>query len=176
MRFGRAHVQTPPSYFHTHAYNYLTPPRTTVTTSTPLSPPLQLAFNAAIQFWTSRGVGVLDVDYRGSTGFGRAYRRRLRGNWGVTDLEDVVCGARFLVGRGQADPARLAIDGGSAGGLTTLGALARFGTFTAGCSLYGVADLSVLQTIHHLVTVLDTLLIKLLTNETTIKTHIGGTC
>lgn len=102
------------------------------------------AFNAGIQFWTSRGFAVLDVDYRGSTGYGRAYRRALRGNWGICDIEDVVAGAEHLVKQGLVDPKRLAIDGGSAGGYTTLGALAFKNTFTAGCSLYGVADLSAL--------------------------------
>ena len=102
------------------------------------------AFNPAIQYWTSRGFAVLDVDYGGSTGYGREYRRRLRGMWGVVDVDDVCAGAEHLVKEGLADPARLAIDGGSAGGYTTLGALAFRDVFTAGCSLYGVASLEAL--------------------------------
>ena len=98
-------------------------------------------FNPGIQFWTSRGFAVLDVDYGGSTGYGREYRRRLRGQWGVVDIDDACAGAEYLVKQGLADGARLAIDGGSAGGYTTLGALAFRDVFTAGCSLYGVADL-----------------------------------
>jgi len=104
----------------------------------------RVSFSPSIQFWTSRGFAVLDVDYRGSTGYGRAYRDRLKGNWGVVDVEDVCAGAEFLVAEGLVDPAQLAIDGGSAGGFTTLGALAFRDVFTAGCSLYGVADLAAL--------------------------------
>ena len=101
-------------------------------------------FNPGIQFWTSRGFAVLDVDYGGSTGYGREYRRRLRGQWGIVDIDDACAGAEYLVQQGLADGARLAIDGGSAGGYTTLGALAFRDVFTAGCSLYGVADLGAL--------------------------------
>ena len=85
----------------------------------------------------------------GSTGYGRDYRRRLRGSWGIVDIDDVCAGAKYLVEQGLADPARLAIDGGSAGGYTTLGALAFKDTFTAGCSLYGVADLGALAEDTH---------------------------
>ena len=102
------------------------------------------SFNAGIQFWTSRGFAVLDVDYGGSTGYGRDYRRRLRGSWGVVDVDDVCNGAKYLVEQGLADPKRLCIDGGSAGGFTTLGALAFRDTFTAGTSLYGIGDLCML--------------------------------
>lgn len=102
------------------------------------------SFNAGIQFWTSRGFAVLDVDYGGSTGYGRDYRRRLRGAWGVVDVDDVCAGAQYLVEQGLADPKRLCIDGGSAGGFTTLGALAFRDVFTAGCSLYGIGDLTML--------------------------------
>ena len=97
-----------------------------------------------IQFWTSRGFAVLDVDYGGSTGYGRDYRRRLRGAWGIVDVDDVCAGAKYLVEQGLADAKRLCIDGGSAGGYTTLGALAFRDVFTAGTSLYGVGDLSML--------------------------------
>ena len=102
------------------------------------------SFNAGIQYWTSRGFAILDVDYGGSTGYGRDYRRRLRGAWGVVDVDDVCNGAKYLVDQGLADPKRLCIDGGSAGGYTTLGALAFRNTFTAGTSLYGIGDLCML--------------------------------
>ena len=102
------------------------------------------AFNAGIQYWTSRGFAILDVDYGGSTGYGRDYRRRLRGAWGIVDIDDVCAGAQYLVSQGLADAKRLCIDGGSAGGYTTLGALAFRNVFTAGTSLYGVADLTAL--------------------------------
>jgi len=97
----------------------------------------------AIQFWTSRGVAVVDVNYGGSSGYGRAYRERLRGNWGIVDTVDCINAARYLAGRGDADPARLAIQGGSAGGYTTLNALTRHRFFTAGASYFGLADLEV---------------------------------
>ena len=102
------------------------------------------SFNPAIQFWTSRGFAILDVDYGGSTGYGKEYRRRLRRSWGIVDIDDVCHGAQYLVQQGLADGQRLCIDGGSAGGFTTLGALAFTDVFSAGCSLYGVSDLSVL--------------------------------
>lgn len=102
------------------------------------------SFNPQIQFWTSRGFAVLDVDYGGSTGYGRAYRRRLRGSWGIVDIDDVCAGANYLVNEGLADTDRLCIDGGSAGGYTTLGALAFRDVFKAGCSLYGIGDLTAL--------------------------------
>jgi dipeptidyl aminopeptidase/acylaminoacyl peptidase len=95
------------------------------------------------QYWTSRGIAVLDVNYGGSTGFGREYRQRLNGEWGVVDVDDCVNGAKYLIGRGEADAARCAITGGSAGGYTTLNALTFRETFRAGASHYGVSDLTV---------------------------------
>ena len=107
-------------------------------------------FNPTIQFWTSRGFAVVDVNYGGSSGYGREYRRRLNGNWGVVDIDDCVNAAIYLVEQGLADGARLAIRGGSAGGYTTLGALAfRPGVFKAGASYYGVGDLEVLARDTH---------------------------
>ncbi|MFZ9463267.1 MAG: prolyl oligopeptidase family serine peptidase [Vulcanococcus sp.] len=100
--------------------------------------------NLGIQFWTSRGWGVVDVNYGGSTGFGRAYRERLDGGWGVVDVADCAAAAETLVNRGLACAERIAIEGGSAGGFTTLAALCFTGTFRAGASRYGVADLSAL--------------------------------
>ena len=98
-----------------------------------------------IQFWTSRGFAVLDVDYSGSTGYGRPYRDRLKGQWGIVDVEDAVGGAQAMVRMGKADPTRLIIRGGSAGGYTTLAALTFHQTFTTGASYYGISDLEVLQ-------------------------------
>jgi dipeptidyl aminopeptidase/acylaminoacyl peptidase len=94
-----------------------------------------------IQYWTSRGIAVLDVNYGGSTGYGRAYRKRLEGQWGIVDVDDCVNGARYLVERGDVDGERLAIAGGSAGGYTTLCALTFRGVFRAGASHFGVSDL-----------------------------------
>jgi dipeptidyl aminopeptidase/acylaminoacyl peptidase len=105
--------------------------------------------DARIQFWTSRGFAVLDVNYSGSTGFGRAYRDRLKGRWGLVDVADCVNGAAQLVARGQADPARLIIRGGSAGGYTTLAALTFHDVFKAGASHYGVSDVEILAQDTH---------------------------
>ena len=93
-----------------------------------------------IQYWTTRGIGVLDVNYGGSTGYGREYRQRLNGQWGVVDVDDCINGAKYLVARGQADGERLLITGGSAGGYTTLAALTFRKVFRAGASHYGISD------------------------------------
>jgi dipeptidyl aminopeptidase/acylaminoacyl peptidase len=104
----------------------------------------------AVQYWTSRGFAVVDVNYGGSTGFGREYRERLRGAWGIVDVEDCIAAARWLAGQGQVDAGRMCIRGGSAGGFTTLAALARADTpFAAGCNMFGVADLSALARETH---------------------------
>ncbi len=105
--------------------------------------------DAKIQFWTSRGFAVLDINYSGSTGYGRAYRERLNGQWGIADVADAVGGAEAMVAAGTVDPARLAIRGGSAGGYTTLAALTFHHTFKAGASYYGISDLEVLQQDTH---------------------------
>ncbi len=107
------------------------------------------ALEPATQYWTSRGIAVLDVDYGGSTGYGRAYRRRLNGNWGVVDVDDCVNGAKYLVERGLADATRLIIRGGSAGGYTALAALTFRTFFKAGASYYGISDLEALETDSH---------------------------
>ena len=103
----------------------------------------------AVQYWTSRGIAVLDVNYGGSSGYGREYRERLKGRWGIVDVDDCVNGARYLVGRGDVDSNRLAIRGGSAGGYTTLCALTFRDTFRAGASHYGVSDLEALAKDTH---------------------------
>jgi len=107
------------------------------------------ALKLPIQYWTSRGFAVLDVNYGGSTGYGRAYRERLLGCWGVVDVEDCVAGARYLASRGLADRARLTISGGSAGGYTTLCALVFHDAFAAGASHYGIGDLAALTADTH---------------------------
>jgi len=101
------------------------------------------------QYFTSRGIAVVDVDYGGSTGYGRAYRKRLEGQWGIVDVQDCVAAARHLAERGDVDPARLAIRGGSAGGYTTLCALTFTDEFAAGASYYGVADAAALARDTH---------------------------
>lgn len=105
--------------------------------------------NLAVQYFTSRGFAVADVDYRGSTGYGRAYRERLDGNWGVADTMDCINAARQLAALGEVDGARLAIRGGSAGGYTTLCALTFHNTFAAGASYFGVADVEALARDTH---------------------------
>ena len=106
-------------------------------------------FRKSIAFWTSRGIAVLDVNYRGSTGYGRAFRNRLRGAWGEVDVADCAAGATAMVQQGRADGSRLAIQGGSAGGYTTLRALTATDRFTAGVSLFGIGDLTALATDTH---------------------------
>lgn len=106
-------------------------------------------FNLAIQYWTSRGFSVADVNYGGSTGYGRAYRQRLDGQWGIVDVDDCVNCARYLIQRGDADAERSAIRGGSAGGYSTLAALTFRETFKAGASYYGVSDLEALAKETH---------------------------
>lgn len=101
-------------------------------------------------FFTSRGIAVVDVDYRGSTGYGRPYRDALKGRWGIVDVDDCVAAARFLADRGSVDPARMAIRGGSAGGYTTLAALTfRPEVFAAGISHFGIADLELIHADSH---------------------------
>jgi dipeptidyl aminopeptidase/acylaminoacyl peptidase len=139
----------------THAWYY--PPIGGSTAESPLlvkghSGPTGMArtgLSLGIQFWTSRGWGVVDVNYGGSTGFGRAYRERLNGQWGVVDVADCAAAAQALVSRGLASAERIAIEGGSAGGFTALAALCFTTTFRAGASRYGVADLSALATDTH---------------------------
>ncbi|WP_218221765.1 prolyl oligopeptidase family serine peptidase [Nesterenkonia sp. Act20] len=108
-----------------------------------------VGLSLAIAYYTSRGIGVVDINYGGSTGFGRAYRDRLQGQWGVVDVADTVAVMEHLVAQGIADGSRLAIEGGSAGGWTTLACLTRTSTFAAGVSSYGVADLVALAQDTH---------------------------
>ncbi|HEX4997255.1 MAG TPA: S9 family peptidase [Terriglobia bacterium] len=103
----------------------------------------------SIQYWTNRGFAVVDVDYGGSSGYGRAYRELLNGRWGIVDVEDCVAAVRYLARRGDIDPGRAAIRGGSAGGYTTLCALVFQDVFAAGASHYGVGDLTALARDTH---------------------------
>lgn len=105
--------------------------------------------DSKIQFWTSRGFAVLDVNYGGSTGYGREYRQRLNSNWGIVDVADCVNGARYLIEKGRVDGNRIAIAGGSAGGYTTLSALTFYDFFKAGASYYGISDLEALAKDTH---------------------------
>jgi dienelactone hydrolase len=107
------------------------------------------AMSLGIQYWTSRGIAVLDVNYGGSTGFGRAFRERLKDKWGIVDVDDCANGARYLVAEGQVDGDRLMITGGSAGGYTTLCALTFRKMFSAGASHYGVSDAEALAKETH---------------------------
>ncbi|MEH6469259.1 MAG: prolyl oligopeptidase family serine peptidase [Porticoccus sp.] len=107
------------------------------------------ALNLKIQYWTSRGFAVLDVNYRGSTGYGRHYREQLHGQWGIADVTDVVAGANYLIERKKVDPEKIAIRGSSAGGYTVLSALCFYQLFKAGACLYGIGDLETLARDTH---------------------------
>ncbi|AFY70598.1 peptidase S9, prolyl oligopeptidase active site region [Thalassoporum mexicanum PCC 7367] len=107
------------------------------------------ALSLKIQYWTSRGFAVLDVNYGGSTGYGRKYRQRLNGKWGIVDIDDCINGAKYLADRQLVDPERMAIVGGSSGGYTTLAALTFRDVFKAGAVYYGVSDLEILAKETH---------------------------
>ena len=133
------HIYPPRNPDHT-APDGERPPYVVFVHGGPTAQSTPVALDLAKAFFTSRGIGVLDVNYGGSTGYGRAYRQRLDGAWGEVDVDDCVVAARALVERGDADPARLAIRGGSAGGWTTLCAVTTTDVFAAGYLSYGVAD------------------------------------
>ena len=124
------------------------PPLITLSHGGPTSQ-ARAVFSLSTQFWTSRGYAVLDVNYGGSTGYGRPYRERLQGRWGIVDVDDCANGALAMVEQGLADRARLVVKGGSAGGYTTLRALTATDVFTAGVSSYGVGDLEILARDTH---------------------------
>lgn len=109
----------------------------------------ETSLNLKVQFWTSRGFAVLDVNYRGSTGYGRRYRERLKNNWGLTDVIDVCSGAEHLIAQGLVDSTKVIIRGSSAGGFTVLAALTTSKLFCAGASLYGIGDLEALAKDTH---------------------------
>jgi dipeptidyl aminopeptidase/acylaminoacyl peptidase len=107
------------------------------------------AFNLGVQYWTSRGFAIVDVNYSGSTGYGRSYRERLKGSWGIRDVHDCASAAQYLADLGRVDRERLIIKGGSAGGYTTLAALTFLNVFKAGASYYGIGDLTILAEDTH---------------------------
>jgi dipeptidyl aminopeptidase/acylaminoacyl peptidase len=159
------HLEFPTANGLTAFANYYPPANPDYTPTAGEKPPLVVkchggptagassALSLGIQYWTSRGIAVLDVDYGGSTGYGRAYHERLKGAWGVVDVEDCVNAARHVVAEGLADGERAVITGGSAGGYTVLAALARsdaFGdVFRGGASYYGVSDVAALARDTH---------------------------
>jgi dipeptidyl aminopeptidase/acylaminoacyl peptidase len=107
------------------------------------------SYSSTVQFWTSRGFAVVDVNYGGSSGFGRAYRQELNDNWGVVDVEDVIAAAKYLSASGRVDAKRMAISGGSAGGYTVLVALSSSAVFGAGADYYGISDMTALARDTH---------------------------
>ena len=138
----------PPKNDDAHAPAGTTPPLIVKSHGGPTSA-AEHVYDTGVQYWTSRGFAVVDVNYGGSTGYGRAYRESLRDRWGIVDVEDCAAAAEALAARGEVDPRQLLIRGGSAGGYTTLAALAFKDTFAAGASHYGVADLSALARDTH---------------------------
>ncbi|RYY04275.1 MAG: S9 family peptidase [Gammaproteobacteria bacterium] len=154
IEFSTSDSETAYGFYYPPQNSYVTPPANTL-------PPLivmchggptgatETSLNIKIQFWTSRGFAVLDVNYRGSTGYGRLYRDRLKNNWGITDVIDVCSGANHLIERGLVDKNKVAIRGSSAGGYTVLAALTFSDNFKAGASLYGIGDLEALAKDTH---------------------------
>ena len=138
----------PPKNDDAHAPDGARPPLIAKSHGGPTSA-AEHVYDAGVQYWTSRGFAVVDVNYGGSTGYGRAYRESLRDRWGIVDVEDCAAAAEALAARGEVDGRQLLIRGGSAGGYTTLAALAFKDTFAAGASHYGVADLSALARDTH---------------------------
>jgi dipeptidyl aminopeptidase/acylaminoacyl peptidase len=141
-------VYYPPANADYRAPEMTRPPLIVTTHGGPTSAAV-VQLHLEVQFWTSRGFAVADVNYGGSTGFGRKYRERLVGNWGVVDVQDCLNVARYLVDQKRVDPERLIIRGGSAGGYTTLAALTFHDMFSAGASYFGVADLESLAIDDH---------------------------
>ncbi len=160
VTFPSPHPPAPASSREVHAFYYAprnpdyqapegaAPPLLVLTHGGPTGA-TEAVLDPEVQFWTSRGFAVLDVNYSGSTGYGRAYRDRLKGQWGIVDVQDAVAGAMAMVDAGKADGKRLAIRGGSAGGYTTLAALTFHATFRAGASYYGISDIEVLARDTH---------------------------
>lgn len=131
-----------------HALNGKLPPLLVMAHGGPTGA-TETTFSPKVQFWTTRGFAVLDVNYRGSTGFGRRYRDRLLNEWGVIDVIDVCSGAEFLAKQGLVDPSKMVIRGSSAGGFTVLASLTFDNLFKAGASLYGIGDLAALAKDTH---------------------------
>ncbi len=138
----------PPAHPHYLGLEYEDPPLLVLAHGGPTGS-ARNELQLGLRYWTSRGWAVVDVNYRGSTGFGRGYMEELDGEWGIKDVQDCVAAAEYLVSEGLADPERLAIKGGSAGGFTVLAALGFHSIFSAGASRYGVADLETLALDTH---------------------------
>ena len=144
-----------PTTNNSKSYAYYYPPRNNKYSDNELNPPLLVishggptsattnSLSLSIQFWTNRGFAVVDVNYRGSTGYGRKYRDELKGNWGIYDAEDCIAAVKYLSEKKLVDPKKVVIKGGSAGGYTTINALTFYDDFAAGATYYGIADLSV---------------------------------
>ena len=143
------------------AYGFYYPPTNSLYSMDNKKPPLiilchggptgacETGFNPKIQFWTSRGFAVIDVNYHGSTGYGKQYRDSLKNNWGIKDVADVCRAAEYAISQHWADPHNIIIRGSSAGGFTVLAALTFSDTFSLGCSLYGIGDLEALAKDTH---------------------------
>jgi len=148
IEFPTEHGQTAYAYYHAprnasfKADSSELPPLLVICHNGPTAA-ASSTFNLKSQFWTSRGFAVLNVNYGGSTGYGRKYRERLNGQWGVVDVDDCVNGAQYLVERGLVDGKRLVIHGTSGGGYTTLCALTFRDTFKAGASYYGISNMEI---------------------------------
>lgn len=151
-----------PTQDHQHAYAFFYPPtnKNYCPAKGELAPLLVLAhggptgqttnaFSPRVQFWTSRGFAVVDVNYRGSTGFGKAYRNALHKQWGILDVQDCIDACQYLINQTKVDPKRIVIRGSSAGGFTVLTALIKSSLFAAGSCLYGVGDLSAMAKDTH---------------------------
>tara|TARA_Y100001970_G_C14233915_1_gene860616 strand:- start:1450 stop:3405 length:1956 start_codon:yes stop_codon:yes gene_type:complete len=144
-----------PTTNNSKSFAFYYPPKNNNYSDKDLKPPLLVishggptsatsnSLNLSIQFWTNRGFAVVDVNYRGSTGYGRKYRDELKGNWGVYDAEDCIAAVKYLSGKKLIDPKKVVIKGGSAGGYTTINALTFYDDFAAGATYYGIADLSI---------------------------------
>ncbi|MFL2665489.1 MAG: alpha/beta hydrolase family protein [Dehalococcoidia bacterium] len=144
-----------PTTQNSQSYAFYYPPKNSKYLESEVIPPLLVishggptsatsnSLNLSVQFWTNRGFAVVDVNYRGSTGYGRKYRDELKGNWGVYDAEDCISAVKYLAEKKLVDPKKVVIKGGSAGGYTTINALTFYDEFAAGATYYGIADLSV---------------------------------
>ena len=155
------HLEFPTEHGRTAFANYYAPHNPDFAAPSGEAPPLVVkchggptssassSLSMGIQYWTSRGIAVIDVDYGGSTGYGRAYRERLKGMWGVVDVDDCANAARHVAAERLADPERMVITGGSAGGYTVLAALAQRDLFKGGASYYGVSDVAALARDTH---------------------------
>ena len=148
-KLGQAHAWFYPPTHPTHRGPAGAKPPLIVTIHGGPTAVSKATLNLSRQYWTSRGFALVDVNYGGSTSFGRSYRERLNGQWGIVDVQDAIAAVNFLIAQGLVDENKLAIRGGSAGGFTTLAALAFHQRFNAGVNLYGVSDIAGLAATSH---------------------------